>query len=420
MHGSAVKGDYDRQPSHRPFHRRAFLSGGTPRVRPAGRRRAWRGDRTPRRVHLDVPPALGRPRGVQLAAGRRRRLRRLPGQRAVRVGRPVRGTVADLAVTMGDHRRDRRKPRSAGISRRRAHRGGAAPMPGARPADVDAGHARRPRGFRLGADVRPVPRRRDLDRSIRPAALPVVRGRRSQGLRRRLAADGNLRGTRTRSRPGPRDLRQRAARRRATPQRLLAMDRNRLARSGSRDHRHRGRRRFPGRLCGAARVDLQRRRDGCRGHHVAAGTRPAGPQLRLQLLLDPRSVLRRAGRGLRRCPPPARRRGALRQRTRARRRWAAQAGLHGHGRSGAPRAAPGPAGLSRRHRHDRQPGRRPVPARRLRRGPAVAGGRRPPGPSRRPALEGGAVVGARPSRTGGGSPTPASGSWTSSAGPTPG
>lgn len=61
---------------------------------------------------------------------------------------------------------------------------------------------------------------------------------------------------------------------------------NRLARSGSRDHRHRGRRRFPERLRGAARVGLQRRRDGRRGHHVAAGTRPAGPQLRLPLLLD--------------------------------------------------------------------------------------------------------------------------------------
>ena len=59
-------------------------------------------------------------------------------------------------------------------------------------------------------------------------------------------------------------------------------------------------------LRGLTSVD---RRHGRRRHDLAARARRPGPQLRLPLRLDPRPVLRRAGRRRRRRPRPARRRG---------------------------------------------------------------------------------------------------------------
>ena len=63
----------------------------------------------------------------------------------------------------------------------------------------------------------------------------------------------------------------------------------------------------PAQLCGAGRANQQHRRDGRRGHHVAAGAFQGRPELR-PLRLDPGPVLRRPGRGRRRRPPAGRRR----------------------------------------------------------------------------------------------------------------
>ena len=67
-----------------------------------------------------------------------------------------------------------------------------------------------------------------------------------------------------------------------------------------------------------SRADQRQRRDGRRRHHVAPRARPARPQLRLPLRLDPRPVLRRPGRRRGRRPPADGRRRALRRRPAAR------------------------------------------------------------------------------------------------------
>ena len=197
-------------------------------------------------------------------------------------------------------------------------------------------------------------------------------------------------------------------------------DPERLVRRGARVRRADRGARCPACLRRAGRADRQQRRDGRRRHHLAARATGEPAQLRLPLRVDPGPVLRRPGRGGARPAPAAGRDGAVHHRAGAERRPGPDARLHRARRrhpgrapacgSAATRAAaPGPAtgstGSSSSTRSARCSScwpRRPGWTGWM---PTAGGPRRPRWP---------------PSSSGGPSPTPDCGSWTTGTGRTPG
>ena len=157
--------------------------------------------------------------------------------------------------------------------------------------------------------------RRDLDRAQRaaPDALvgrrPGARVRPDGALELHLALDAGQQHDlvlELSSRPLPR--------RPADPGRRLAGHRAGLGGRRAQAGREPGPGGQPAQLRRAGRADQPQRGHGRRRHHVAAGTLPGRPQLRLPLRVDPGPVLRRPGGGRRRAAPAAGRRGRLRGR----------------------------------------------------------------------------------------------------------
>ena len=173
--------------------------------------------------------------------------------------------------------------------------------------------------------------------------------------------------------------------------------------------------RHPPQLRGTARADQRQRRHGRRRHHQPARTRRSRPQLRLPLRLDPRPVLRRAGRRRRRRLPAAGRAvGFVAERLLEHGPRLAPA-YTTTGDAGPRPTPPRPARLPGRRRHHRQLGQPAVPTRRLRRSPAPVRRRRPPRPTRRRHWTRRRASPPTPSPTAGPNPTPASGKSTTAA-----
>ncbi len=140
----------------------------------------------------------------------------------------------------------------------------------------------------------------------------------------------------------------------ARPGRRLAGDRGGVARRRPLARRHPEHPRHPPQLRRVAGAHLGHRRHGRRRHHQPARTRRGRSQLRLPLRLDPRPVLRRAGRRHRhRRRTPARRRRRLRRHPHPRARRPPRSRLHRHRRPRPRPAPPRPARLPRRRRHRR-------------------------------------------------------------------
>ena len=199
--------------------------------------------------------------------------------------------------------------------------------------------------------------------------------------------------------PGPGDQRSGPARAAARRRPCLGRHRERL---GGRGPRPRELPHPAGRaavVCRPAWPDQPERRHGGRRHHQPAGARGNRPELRLPLRVDPRPVLRGAGRGRGGRPPAAAGRRRVRHRPAAGRRRPDDPRLHlrrtpgprpgGTRPARLPRAdttasatgstgsSSSPDGTGRRHLGDRQPALDAQPAD-LRRGAACAGGA-PPG-----------------------------------------
>ena len=86
-------------------------------------------------------PQLGRRRRLLLIDRRERLLRRDPRRSAVRLGRLLRGRLADLAQPVDHHGGRHRVPGGPGLPRRSRHRGAAAPDRGRRHPSPGAGPA---------------------------------------------------------------------------------------------------------------------------------------------------------------------------------------------------------------------------------------------------------------------------------------
>ena len=237
-------------------------------------------------------------------------------------------------------RRHRRVPRGAGLPRRPAPGGAAAPRPRRRPTGGRHRLPRTARRLRHHADERPAPPRRCVDGPARRTCTCASPGPATPA-RTPTAPAWTCTSTSSRgrdTRPGPRGAatarcptsrRTRTATWRATE---AAWQRRRPATG-----RHAEPARHPPQLRGAARAHLGHRRHGRRRHHQPARTRRGRPQLRLPLRLDPRPVLRRPGRRHRRGRrAAARRRGRLRRRPHPRPRRPARPRVHRHRRRRSP------------------------------------------------------------------------------------